>query len=140
MKVKVNRNYVQSPSTNSVSIKMPRTVDHSGLHVDNDYYNPPEKRENDLLLTLDLGHVVLQMPKSRKTRSRYSSSPPRKTWPRLVAKRYNENPVGSFAGNFDKPINLNIRAGNTILTFNEFLEFSHDPKDACHLYEVDSPK
>ena len=116
---------------------MPKTVDHSGLHVDNDYYNPPEKRENDLLLTLDLGHVTLQMPKSRRTRSRYSSSPPKKPWPRMIAKRYNENPVGSFAGNFDKPMNLNIRAGNTILSFSEFLEFSHDPQDACHVFEVD---
>lgn len=116
---------------------MVRTVDHSGLHVDNDNYNPPEKRDSDLLLSLEIDDVTIKMPKSRKTRSRFSSSPPRKIWPRTIAQRYNENPVGSFAGNFDKPINLNIRGGNTILTFAEFVEFSHDPIESCHSYEVD---
>ena len=116
---------------------MPRTVDHSGEHVDNDHYNLPKKRDSDLLLTLDLGQVTLKMPESRMSRSIFSSSPPKKTWPRLIAKTYNENAVGSFAGNFDKPMNLNLRAGNTILNFREFTEFSHDPVDACHYYEVD---
>lgn len=119
---------------------MPRTVDHSGLHVANDNYNPPEKRDSDLLLSLELNQVTIKMPKSRMTRSRFSSSPPRKTWPRSIAQRYNENPVGSFAGNFDKPINLNIRAGNTILSFAEFVEFSHDPIESCNSYEVDMEK
>ena len=132
--------FIQFSFTNSVLFEMPRTVDHSGIHAVHDNYNPPEKREHDLLLNLELGHVTLQMPKSRKTRSIYSSSPPRKTWPRLIAKTYNENAVGSFAGNFDKPINLNIRAGNTILSFREFVEFSHDPEEACHVYEVDIVK
>ena len=110
-----------------VSFKMPRTVDHSGWHVNNDNFNPPEKRDSDLLISLNLGHVIIKMPRSRMTRSRFSSSPPRKSWPRRLAQRYNENPVGSFAGNFDKPINLNIRAGNTILSYSDFVEFSHDP-------------
>ena len=117
-----------------------RTVDHSGWHVNNDNFNPPEKRDSDLLISLGLNNVTLKMPKSRMTRSRYSSSPPRKSWPRSIAHRYNENPVGSFAGNFDKPINLNIRAGNTILNYGEFVEFSHDPVETCNSYEVNMVK
>ena len=123
-----------------VSSKMPRTVDHSGWHVNNDNYNPPEKRDSDLLLSLDKDNVTIRMPESRMTRSRFSSSPPMKPWPRRIAQTYNENPVGSFAGNFDKPINLNIRAGNTILSFCEFVEFSHDPVESCNSYEVDMVK
>ena len=50
---------------------------------------------------------------------------------------YNENPVGSFAGNFDKPLTSNIRCGNYILTFKEFTEFRHEPEDDCHHYVID---
>ena len=75
-------------------------VDHSRYSND-EYYHPPKKLGTDLLLI------------SSKV---------------LMAKTYfyNKNPLGSFAGNFDKPITLNIRYGNTILTFFEFVEFNHD--------------
>ena len=116
---------------------MPKTVDHSGAHTKDDHYNPPERRESDLLLTLELSHVTLKMPKSRMTRSRFSSTLPRQAWPRLIAKTYDENPVGSFAGNFDKPITCNISAGNTILKYLEFVDFCHDPDDVCNIYTVD---
>ena len=98
--------------------------------MNNDNYNPPEKRDSDLSVSLDIDNVTIRMPESRMTRSRFSSSPPRKPWPRRIAQTYNENPVGSFAGNFDKPINLNIRVGNTILDSYEFVEFSHDPVES----------
>ena len=113
---------------------MPRVVDHSGN--DNEDYNPPTKLETDLLLSIELSNVNIKMPSSRSTRTRYSSSPPSKSWPRLIAKTYNENAVGAFAGNFDKPISSNIRCGNTILNFGEFVNFRHEPKDDCHRYEV----
>ena len=71
------------------------------------------------------------------TRSRFASSPPRYSWPRLIYEAYNKNPVGSFAGNFDKPITLNIRCGNTILTFREFVEFRHDSVHNCQQFKVD---
>ena len=112
---------------------MPIIVDHSGVNsVHNDKYNPREKLPSDLLLSLELSHLKLKMPHSRITRSRYSSSPPRKPWPKLIAKTYNENAVGAFAGNFDKPVTSNIRCGNTVLTFREFVEFRHEPENKCH--------
>ena len=115
---------------------MPVVVDHSG-NYGNDDYNPPKKLETDLLLTVELSHVTIRMPHSRITRSRYSSSPPDRKWPKLIAKTYNENAVGSFAGNFDKPITSNIRCGNTILNFREFVEFRHEPDNECHAYKID---
>ena len=116
---------------------MPIIVDHSGVNsVHSDNYNPREKLPSDLQLSLELSHVKLKMPHSRITRSRYSSSPPRKSWPKLIAKTYNENAVGAFSGNFDKPVTSNIRCGNTVLTFCEFVEFRHEPENECHRYRV----
>ena len=114
---------------------MPVVVDHSG-YFGNEDYNPPKKLESDLLLSLELPYVTIKMPRSRITRSRYSSSPPKSSWPKLIAQTYNENAVGSFAGNFDKPLNTNIRCGNTVLSFREFCEFQHDPETECHPYKV----
>ena len=117
---------------------MPVVVDHS--RYSNEDYNPPKKLETDLFLTLELPNVTIKMPHSRIPRSRYSSSPPGKKWPKLIAKTYIENAVGSFAGNFDKPITSNIRCGNTILNFREFVEFRHEPGNECHAYKIDMEK
>ena len=114
---------------------MPVVVDHS--RYSNDDYRPPHRLETDLLLSLDLAQVTIKMPHSRITRSRYESSPPSKPWPRIIAKTCIENPVGSFAGNFDKPLTSNIRCGNTILTFKEFVEFRHDSDSECQKFNVD---
>ena len=113
---------------------MPILVDHSGYS--NDKCNPREKLATDLLLSLELSELTLKMPHSRITRSRYSSSPPTKSWPRLIAKTYNKNAVGAFAGIFDKPLTSNIRCGNTVMTFHEFVEFRHEPENECHHYRV----
>ena len=86
---------------------MPVLVDHS--RYANDDYNPPNKLDTDLTLTLELSNITIKRPFSRWTRSRYSSSPPKNWWPKLIAKTCNENPVGPFAGIFDKPLSSNIR-------------------------------
>ena len=39
-------------------------------------------------------------------------------------------------GNFDKTLTSNIRCGNTLMTFNEFTEFCHEPENECHRYRV----
>ena len=118
---------------------MPNMVDHSG-YFKNKHYNPRQKLESDLVLSLELSCVTIQMPHSRITRSRYSSSPPSRSWPRSIAKTYNDNAVGAFAGNFDKPMTSNIRCGNTVLNFQEFVDFRHKPEDECHCYKVDLEK
>ena len=88
-------------------------------------------KETELLLSLDLSDISLKMPRSRITRCRYALSPPSKRWPRLIAETYDKNPVGSFARNFDKPLTSNIKCGNTILTFREFVEYK------CEKFKVD---
>ena len=118
---------------------MPKLVDHSG-YFGNEYYNPRQKLDSDLVLSQELSHIKIQMPHSRTTRSRYSSSPPNGYWPKLIAKTYNENPVGAFAGNFDKPLTSNLRCGNTVISFHEFVDFRHEPEGECHRYEVDLQK
>ena len=121
---------------------MPVVSDHRGWGPGDwtEEYNPPHKLETDILLTLKLSDVTIKLPLSRQTRSRYSSSLPTGEWPRLIAKTYNSHPVGAFAGNFDKPINCNIRCGNTTLTYQEFVSFQHRPVNSCHRYSVDMVK
>ena len=114
---------------------MPVVVDHSGFgHKD----RPLEiRRDTDLLLSTVVNDVKVSMPFSRRTRQIYtSSSPPTEWWPKIVAEVYRANPVGQFAGDFDKSITSNIRAGNTVLTFEEFVSFRHEPDETCRTYDV----
>ena len=102
---------------------MPVVVDHSGFgHKD----RPIEiRRDTDLLLSTVVNNVKVSMPFSRRTQQIYtSSSPPTEWWPKMVAEVYRVNPVGQFAGDFDKSITSNITAGNTVLTFDEFVIYS----------------
>ena len=125
-----------------VPSEMPVVSDHRGWGASDwtDDYNPPRRLETDILLTLKLSDVTISLPLSRQTRSRYSSSLPCGGWPRLIAQTYNSHPVGAFAGNFDKPINCNIRCGNTTLTYREFVNFRHHPVNRCHRYSVNIEK
>ena len=114
---------------------MPVVVDHSGFgHKD----RPLEiHRDTDLLLSTVVNDVKVSMPFSRRTRQIYtSSSPPTEWWPKIVAEVYRANRVGQFAGDFDKSITSNIRAGNTVLTFEEFVSFRHAADETCCIYDV----
>ena len=114
---------------------MPVVVDHSGFgHKD----RPIEiRRDTDLLLSTVVNNVKVSMPVSRRTQQIYtSSSPPTEWWPKMVSEVYRANPVGQFAGDFDKSITSNIRAGNTVLTFDEFVSFRHEPDETCCKYDV----
>ena len=52
-------------------------------------------------------NLVIRFPKSRTRHSRYSSNCWRKndrSWNKKVADEYQNNHIGGFQGNFDKPI------------------------------------
>ena len=110
---------------------MPIIVEHSGYDMESD--NQRKRLDTDLLTSVEFSNLVVKMPHLRITRSRFSSSPPKKSWPRLIAATYNKNPVDAFSGNFDKPMTCNIRCGNIVLSFDEYVNFRHEPENECQI-------
>ena len=50
---------------------------------------------------------------------------------------YLKNLTGSFAGPIDRPMNVDVRLGNSSLTYNEYTMFTHEPKKDHYEYKVD---
>ena len=90
-------------------------------------YYTSDHGENELVLSYLVDGIEINLPYSRKQRGIYQLELPKQPWPRQISKTYQTNQVGSFAGIFDKPINSTIRAGNSVLTIEEFVHF---PKTA----------
>jgi hypothetical protein len=51
--------------------------------------------------------------------------------------RYIKNPVGNFAGPWDRPLNSKLRLGNTVKTFSEYTSWEHTPDNSHKDYSVD---
>ena len=118
---------------------MPLTIDHSVGYLtksEREKICSNERRETDLLLSSMVSDVEVKLPYSRRPREIYSTELPKRNWPKAIAETYQANQVGSFAGNFDKSMTTTIRAGNTILTFEEFVNFRHGAHDQCRKYSV----
>ena len=118
---------------------MPLRVDHSAGYLSETERKKiyiEERRETDLLLSTSVYDVEVRLPYSRRPRGIYNTKLPTKSWPKLIAETYQANHVGSFAGNFDKSITSTIRAGNSILTYEEFVHFRHEPADDCRKYVI----
>ena len=107
-----------------------------------------ERERDDLKLSHGIHfqdeNLVIRFPKSRTRHSRYSSNRWRKndrSWNKKVADEYQNNHIGGFQGNFDKPIcEKKIRCGNSFLSFSEFVNYRHEPTTACKLFGVNSNK
>jgi hypothetical protein len=51
--------------------------------------------------------------------------------------RYIKNPVGNFAGPWDRPLNSKLRLGNSVKTFSEYTSWEHTPDNSHKDYSVD---
>ena len=79
-----------------------------------------EREVDDLVLstgiTWNKESIVIRMPKSRTKRIRYQSDrwkDGENSWNRKVADEYQNNHIGAYQGNFDKPIcDTHLRCGN----------------------------
>ena len=118
---------------------MPILLDHSAAYlskVDREKMVSNERRDTDLLLSSFVSDIEVKLPFSRRPREIYKTPLPKQSWPRKIAKTYQANQVGSFIGNFDKSISSKIRAGNSVMTYEEYVHFRHKPDDACRNYIV----
>ena len=69
-------------------------------------------KTNDLKLSVgplhDDGNIIFRLPKSRVSRRRFKSNcqdgPDTFDWNEVIAEEYQNNPVGGYQGNFDKPV------------------------------------
>ena len=85
--------------------------------------------------------TLIRFPLCRQERYHYpEKSQYESNWQKLVCKEYSANPVGSYQGHFDRPININLVLGSSseLLSFSSYTEFSHTNK--CRKYDVDKTR
>ena len=84
--------------------------------------------------------TLLRFPESRKNRMVKSDPKSTSDWQKHVCKTYTDNPVGSYQGQFDRPMNSKVSNGNRPLSFAEYTEFTHSPPDQCNEYRINKTK
>ena len=110
-------------------------------------YDDPRKN-NDLKLSHGISsqteNIVIRFPKCRTKRIRYHSTRWKesdKSWNKQVADEYQNNHIGAYQGNFDKPIcDTKLRCGNWGLFFNDFVSYRHEPVNMCKVFDVNPTK
>merc|ERR1712129_263204 len=55
----------------------------------------------------------------------------------IILLKHITNHVGAFAGPYDHPLGVPLKLGSSEKTFDDYTEFSHEPKDLHYIYEVD---
>ena len=107
-----------------------------------------EREADDLVLstgiTWNKESIVIRLPKSRTKRIRYQSDrwkDGENSWNRKVADEYQNNHIGAYQGNFDKPIcDTDLRCGNWGVTFADFVNYRHEPVEACKIFDINTTK
>ena len=105
----------------------------------------PEVKKDKMKTTFGVRHAegasIIRFPESRKGRLREEESKiSENVWQGKIFKTYNEHPVGSFQGHFDRPIGSLLIRGKKALSFAEYTQYTHTPADNCHTFEVDLQK
>ena len=105
-------------------------------------------KSNDLKLAFGISHhdsnIVLRLPKSRVSRRRFQSTRWKGStfisWNRKISDEYQNNHIGGYQGNFDKPIcNKEVEwlnCGNWLINFQEFVSYRHEPRSACRIFSI----
>jgi uncharacterized C2H2 Zn-finger protein len=112
-----------------------------------------ERKSNELKLSVGLqhkdGNVVFRLPKSRVSRRRFESNwdeDDEKTcaWNKLISEEYENNPVGGYQGNYDKPVCEKkiefLSCGNWLISFQEFVSYRHEPESCCSIFDINRKK
>ena len=85
--------------------------------------------------------TLLRFPESRKNRFIKTDKRSFKSdWQKNVCRTYIENPVGSYQGQFDRPMISKVYMGGRPLSFKEYTEFTHSPPDQCNEYKINVEK
>ena len=109
-------------------------------------------KSNDLKLAVGISHqdsnIVLRLPKSRVSRRRFESTRWKGStfisWNRKISDEYQNNHIGGYQGNFDKPICDKkvewLNCGNWLISFQEFVSYRHEPRSVCRIYNINKEK
>ena len=111
-------------------------------------------KSNDLKLAVGITHkdtnIVIRLPKSRVPRRRFESTrwkrgnEQNKSWNRKISEEYQNNQIGGYQGNFDKPICDKqvefLHCGNWLISFQDFVTYRHEPIDACRNFDINKEK
>ena len=104
----------------------------------------PEVKKDQMKMTFGVRHgegtSIIRFPESRKGRLREAGNEVTNDWRRKILETYNEHPVGSFQGHFDRPIGRLLIRGKKALSFAEYTQYTHTPADICHTFEVNLQK
>ena len=107
-------------------------------------YNFSEVKKENMKLSFGVRHrehfILLRFPESRKNRTKKSESNSKNDWQKYVCKTYTDNPVGSYQGHYDKPMNCKVYNGARPLSFAEYTEFTHSPPEQCIEYKINKTK
>ena len=118
---------------------MPKYVDHCADKLEKFLTRVPRESDLELCTAIprDACDITMRLPLSRMPRIRYMTELPRGNWPRQIATTYQDNAVGSFAGNYDMSMTTPIRAGSTLCSFDEYVTFVHEEEEHCFLFDID---
>ena len=108
-------------------------------------------KSNDLKLVVGITHedlnIVIRLPKSRVPRRRFKSTrwnEQNQSWNRKISEEYQNNPIGGYQGNFDKPICDKevefLHCGNWLISFQDFVTYRHEPTGVCINFDINKEK
>ena len=57
-----------------------------------------------------------------------------------IKEAYHNNPVGSYAGNYDRPVGSQGYNAYLPDTFKNFVNYRHNPTNSCHIFDINQNK
>ena len=107
-------------------------------------HNFSEVKKDNLKLSFGVRNAekitLLRFPESRKNRTIKSDVKSKSSWQKHVCTTYTDNPVGSYQGQFDRPMISKVFNGDRPLSFAEYTEFTHSPQEQCNEYKINKTK
>ena len=119
-------------------------MDHLTQALHYERHNFSEVQKKNLKLSFGIRYqenfTLLRFPECRKNRTKKSEPNSKSAWQKQVCSSYIDNPVGSYQGHYDKPMNCKVYLGARPLSFAEYTEFTHSPPDQCNEYKINETK
>ena len=114
-------------------------MEHLAQSLHYERHNFSEVQNNNLKLSFGVRYAnkftLVRFPESRKSRTKKSETKSKSDWNKHICNVYTNNPVGSYQGQFDTPINSKVYNGARPLSFAEYTEFTHSPPGHCNEYK-----
>ena len=119
-------------------------IEHLAQSLHYERHNFSEIQNTNLKISFGVRNAdkctLIRYPESRKHRTVKSDPKSKSDWQKHVCKTYTDNPVGSYQGHFDRPMNSKVSNGARPLSFAEYTEFTHSPPQQCNAYKINKTK